>query len=463
MRIHLTSPVLLPILSFAGAILVGGLLLALPMSAAGEPIALLDALFTATSAVCVTGLIVVDTGTAFSPTGIAIILGLIQLGGLGIMTFASLAFYLWRHKVTLTDRVAVGQSLLHDPGFHLGKFLIVMVCGVFVIELAGAVALRLAHGEGFSWWSAIFHSVSAFCNAGFSLHADSLMTWKDDLPVNLVFMILIILGGLGFSTLTELATGFSKRYQPRGPRSIQMRRGAYTPSFHTTMVLRTSAWLIAGGALAIFILELSPKADAGASVSSLGLQALFQSVTCRTAGFNTMEMAGLSGITLLFMSGLMLVGGSPGSTAGGIKTTTFRILLAFLGSQLRRREQTVVGERAVDPDTLNKALTLAVMALGVVGCGIVALSLTDLHALQNLPGGGGPRDRFMDVVFEVYSAFGTVGLSTGITPYLSDLGKMVLMGLMFIGRLGPIVFLTALQSWQEPPRYRWPQEGCMVG
>lgn len=453
MRISLASPLMLPIMSFAATIVAGGVMLSHPVCENGVDISLLDGLFTATSAVCVTGLAVVDTGTAFSPVGHVVLLGLIQAGGLGIMTFASLAFYLWRHKVSLTDRIAVGQSLLHDQDFHLGRFLVTLVVGVFSIEAMGALALHLADPKGFSAFGAVFHSISAFCNAGFGLYADSLMQWRGDWAVNLIIMLLITLGGLGFSVLTELAMVLQRRLQHR---HLTLRPRL---SFHTRMVLGVSAWLVLGGWLAIVFVEVMTDIRVGhLEGEDFLLAALFQSVTCRTAGFNTVDIAGLSTLTLLLMMFLMFVGGSPGSTAGGIKTTTFRVVLGFIGSQLRRREQTVVGARAVDADTMNKAVTLAIVSMGAVLMAVMCLCLTEAGGP-----GGLARERFLDLAFEAVSAFGTVGLSTGVTPTLSPPGKVLVMLLMFTGRLGPIVFLSVMQSWQRLPRYRWVEERCMIG
>lgn len=444
---------MLPIVSFAAAILLGGILLAHPVSEGSTEVSLLDGLFTATSAVCVTGLAVVDTGTAFSPVGHGVLLSLIQAGGLGIMTFASLAFYLWRHRVSLTDRIAVGQTLLHDQGFHLGRFLVALFAGVFGIEALGALALHLADPQGFPVFGAVFHSISAFCNAGFGLYSDSLMQWRGDWAVNGIVMLLIILGGLGFSTLTELAMVLPRRLRHRHM-TLQPRL-----SFHTRLVLRASAWLIVGGWVAILFMEVMTDIRIGhLETDDFLLAALFQSVTCRTAGFNTVDIASLSSITLLFMMFLMFVGGSPGSTAGGIKTTTFRVILGFIGSQLRRREQTVVGNRAVDADTLNRAIILTIFSVLAVLAAIMALCITEAGGTDRMV-----RERFLDLAFEAVSAFGTVGLSTGVTPTLSAPGKVVIMLLMFTGRLGPIVFLSVMQSWQRSPRYRWADERCMIG
>lgn len=451
------SPLTLPIYCFLGAILVGAAVLKQDFCLAGEQISWLDALFTATSAVCVTGLVVVDTGSHFNVLGQSIILLLIQLGGLGVMTYSSLALYLWRRRVTLTDRIAVGQNLLQNPNFHLGRFLLFMALVTLLIELVGAVSLWLLDPAGFAPFQALFHSVSAFCNAGFSTNADSLYAWQGSLGVNLVVMTLITLGGLGFAVLNECAVVGLNR---SGLRKSKVR----SLSFHARIVLRTSALLVLAGAVWILLMELPHwlRIDSPVDPDTLGgsvLAAFFQSVTCRTAGFNTLDIASMTNVSLLMMIMLMLVGGSPGSCAGGVKTTTLRAVLAFLGAQIKARPQSVLGTRALDRDTMNKALTLSIFALGLVVVSTLLLNISE--------GGDTPhsarRGDLLEILFEVVSAFGTVGLSTGITQSLTAFGKWVLMVLMFTGRLGPIVFVSVLQSWHKPRHYSWPEESLMIG
>jgi len=450
------SPLTLPIYFFLGAILLGAVLLKQEFCLAADGISWLDALFTSTSAVCVTGLIVVDTGSHFNTLGQGVILLLIQLGGLGVMTYSSLALYLWRRRVTLTDRISVGQNLLQNPNFHLGRFLLFMVGVTLAIEAAGAALLWVQDPAGFAPFEAVFHSISAFCNAGFSTNADSLMAWQGNLGVNLVFMALITLGGLGFAVLNEGVVAILQR--------LGLRKGRMSLSFHARVVLRTSLWLVVVGALWIFFMELPYWLQAGGEdlpQSSAGgaLAALFQSVTCRTAGFNTLEIGAMTNVSLLFMIVLMLVGGSPGSCAGGIKTTSLRTLLAFMLAHIRARSQAVAGSRALDRDTVNKALTLSISAVGLILLSTLMLSISE--------GGGMPhsarRGELLEILFEAVSAFGTVGLSTGITGALSDFGKSVIMVLMFTGRLGPILFLSVLQSWHKPRHYKWAEESLMIG
>ncbi len=352
---HLLSPFAWPILFFGLAIMAGSIALHHPAAIAGPGLSWLDAVFTATSATCVTGLIVVDTGSYFTRFGQSVILILIQLGGLGVMTYTSLIFYLWRRRVSLTDRLALGQSLIHDPSFRLGRFFIQLILVCVCIEGVGLI-LMYRTVPGFGLFEALFHSVSAFCNAGFALQKDSLMAWPGLWTVNLIFMALIVLGGLGFSVLIELL-GTCRRAFRQG--------AAVRLTWHTKMILRTSLWLILAGAAVIFLSEW--RAHPGQiAMGERIVSALFQSVTARTAGFKTVSIGEMSNVSLLALILLMFVGGSPGSCAGGIKTTTFRALLGFGASRLRGRRQTVVAGSALDKDSMNKALTLVFFAFGII-------------------------------------------------------------------------------------------------
>ena len=444
------------IIGFAGVVAAGTVALLFGACRNGQALSVVDALFTATSAVCVTGLAVVDTGTFFSHTGHWVILVLIQLGGLGIMTYTSLALLLWRRRVKLSDRLAVRQTLLHDPTFSVGRYLWHVALACVFIEALGAMALNLFDPGGFTPFSALFHAVSAFCNAGFALQSDSLMRWASNPAVNLVFMLLIILGGLGFAVLlelAELATPF--RLADRGGKG-KRKKGL---SWHTRVVLVTSLALVLGGALWLYLSEFALHRGVFDHGDGL-LTALFQSVTCRTAGFNTMNIGGMANVSLLAMMAMMFIGGSPGSCAGGVKTTTFRALLGFCVSRLRGRRQSVVGRRfAMDPRTMNDALTLSMFAIVIVGLAVLALSITETGTAPH----GETRGMFLELLFECVSAFGTVGLSTGLTPTLTTAGKLVVTLLMFVGRLGPIVFITVLHDMQHEESFRWPEKSLPIG
>lgn len=442
-NIHAFSPILLPVYFFGLAILLGAILLRLPLAQAGEGVSFLDALFTAVSATCVTGLITVDTGTVYSRFGQAVIVVLIQIGGLGVMTYSSLVFYMWRRRVTLADRIAVGQFLLNDPTFHLGRFLKQMFLVCLCIEALGAVGLRVGTAGEMSWSNAFFHSISAFCNAGFSLYPDNMMRYAENPFVNFTLMTLIICGGIGFYVLVDLA-GFFSAFLRRTKRAL---------SWQSTVVIRTSLYLTVAGAVVFFLVEEAPNLRSGF------LSALFQSVSARTAGFNTVDIGQMTDTSLFILMLLMVVGGSPGSCAGGIKTTTLRVLLAFGVSQVKGREQVVVSGYAMDSTTINKAMTVTILAFVLILSAVFILSMTEgadiSHQLV--------RGKFIEIFFEAASAFGTVGLSTGLTSKLSDPGKIVIMILMFVGRLGPIVFLGIVQSWQKREMFQRAERNLLIG
>lgn len=368
------------------------------------------------------------------------------------MTFTSLSIYLWRRRTTITDRIAVGQVLLHDTRFNLGKFLIEIASWTFIIEAIGAVLLYLKAPTVFSPFSAIFHSVSAFCNAGFSLFAGNLMAWKGDWAINLTFIVLIFIGGIGFSVFVEF-----KNFVLHILRLRQPRQGKGV-SWFAKVVLRTSLFLIAIGWIAFYLSEFVGY-NRMLVLDDAILTALFQSVTSRTAGFNTLDIGQMTNVTLVILLFLMFIGGAPGSCAGGIKVTTFRVLAAAIWSQLKGKKQTVIGKFAIDEAAVRKAMVLFVLAVIIISFAVFLLDFTE--------GGDKPhyqvRGQFLEILFESVSAFCTVGLSTGLTSTLSTAGKWVIIFLMFIGRLGPFVLIGALQNFQQAQYYKLPEENIMIG
>ncbi len=444
------SPLSLPILLFAVTICIGTILLHSHFSYYGKNISWLDSLFTATSATCVTGLTVVDTGTVFTRTGQIIIVSLIQLGGLGIMTFTSLAFYLWRKRIFLTDKIAVGESLLNNASFHLGGFLKKIIIFTFFIEAAGTFFIVIFGHNRFSLFSAAFHSISAFCNAGFSLNSDNLVHFKGNWGLNITIMGLIILGGLGFSVLEE---GHSYLLT-----KIRHKKEEYKLSRHFGIVIKTTLFLILAGWIFIYFADYVNLQKSFPENEDM-LASLFQSVTCRTAGFNTLYIPSMTNTSLLFMILLMFIGGAPGSCAGGIKVTTFRVLQSFIIDTIRGRDQVCVGRYAVDRDTVNKALTLLFFSVAIILISVLLMSFTEGGDLSHLKANG----NFLEVLFETVSAYGTVGLSTGLTSGLTYVGKIIIVALMFIGRLGPLVLLSALQSIQTKILYLKPEQSISIG
>lgn len=454
-----SAPFVYPILAFAGAILAGAVLLRLELCASGNAISFVDALFTATSSVCVTGLASVDPSTVFNRTGHTVMLILIQLGGLGLATYSTLIFYLFARRVSLGDRLAVGQALLRDPSFHLGRFLQRIVVIMLLIEVSGAVAFHMMRPDAIEPFHAVFLSVSAFCNAGFALWPDNLMQWQRDVGVNTVFMALIILGGIGFGVLDELIwylrarLSFRKNPNPLHP-GVKPRL-----SFHSRLVIRTSLFLVLGGGAALFCVTVFSPAWAEISLGDIALQSLFQSVTCRTAGFATVDLAKYTDLALLFMIVLMVIGGSPGSCAGGIKTTTFRALCGFFAAQVRGRGQVSIQGRALDRPTMNRVMVLFVFSILTLFVAATALSLTENGSAHH----GQGAFSFLDLLFEAASAFGTVGLSINVTPRLSEPGKVILCLVMFVGRLGPIWLITAIRQLQAEPAYRLAETELNIG
>jgi trk system potassium uptake protein TrkH len=334
--------------------------------------------------------------------------------------------------------------------------LVQLLLYTLLIEAAGALLLFAIDPQDFSPYSALFHAVSAFCNAGFSLYADSLTTWRANWGINLVVMVLIISGGIGFSILVEIRAYLYRKLTYSFGHRLSENRPKF--SWYGKVVVKTTLFLILVGALAIYLAEYvgyHQNLPTGEAV----LSALFQSVTCRTAGFNTLEISRMTNVSLSLMVILMFIGGAAGSTAGGIKVSTFRTMVSFMAAQIRGRRQVVVGQYAVTEETLNKALSLMIFAGVIIFAATLLLNMTE--------GGDVPhpfsRGLFLDLLFEATSAFGTVGLSTGVTPQLSTAGKCIITAVMFIGRLGPILFLSALQSLQEKKRFMWPEESMLIG
>ncbi|OBQ52410.1 TrkH family potassium uptake protein [Halodesulfovibrio spirochaetisodalis] len=436
-------PFVLPLLVFVMTILIGTVLL--HETSADGKLSWIDAMFTATSALCVTGLGVVSWETGFSREGHWIILCLMQLGGLGVMTYSTLAFYLWRKKVSLTDRLAVGAALLHDNTFHLGMFLQRLLVIVLGLETVGAVLLYVLGNGRFSPFTAVFHAVSAFCNAGISLFPDSLMQFRTDTGITCIFMGLILAGALGFSVLDE---GF---LWLRGYRRKRMR-------YSVRIVLETSFWLVLGGAVALYGVNLIVVAS-GEEISTSFLTSLFFSVSARTTGFSTIRLEEMTNMSLLILLFLMFVGGAPGSCAGGIKVTTFRGFLAFLAAQFRGREQVVMNGRALGQKTIHKVLMLVSGSVLLIFLATFALTLTEGKNLSQFE----VRGQLVEIFFEVVSAFTTVGLSVGFTAKLTTAGKGIIMFIMFVGRVGPVWVLTAMHNIRSDVRYQVPEVDLPVG
>lgn len=444
------SPPQLLVLSFAGLVALGTLALwLLPGLTRGPRLSFIDALFTATSAVCVTGLIVVDTATYFTPLGQAVIAILMQAGGLGIITLTTLVILGLGGRTGLRSELLLREQAV--AGIHPFRLLRTVALFTLVIEFAGFTILFLRWagrlGVARAAWDAAFHAISAFCNAGFSTFSDSLTRFQRD-PLTLFVMGgLIVVGGLGFLPVGEVLR------RRRGEPFVRF-------SFHTKIVATATALLLAIATLVFFLLEQNGEL-AGLPAVHRFFNAFFMAVTPRTAGFNTVRYAALTNATLFFTVLLMLIGGSPGSTAGGFKTTTAFVLAAVAWSRWRGLEHAQAFRRTIPRETVERAVGLVVGGLFVLGAAVLILMITDLSGLPH----GAARAELFDYAFEAASAFGTVGLSTGVTAGLSQAGKLVIILLMFMGRVGPIALVSAmaLAAQAHRRRVRFAEEDVVVG
>lgn len=432
-------------LSFLGLILVGSLLLTLPVaSASSVSIPWFDTLFTATSAVCVTGLVVRDTGTAYSTFGHVVLLVLIQMGGLGFMTFATLVFRLMGRSISMRERMIMSQSLSEDDMSGVLSLVRWVVRSAFTVELAGAVlfSIRLIpmYGPLKGAFFALFHSVSAFCNAGFDLFGGgrSLTGFTGDVLINLTAVALVVIGGFGFSALHDI---LSKR-------SFRRLR------LHTKLVLVSYGSLLLGGMLIVLALEWSNPLTLGQlCFKDKLLAALFQSMTLRTAGFNTIDQAALRDSTKLIGGFLMLIGAAPASTGGGIKVTTLAILVLTVRMVARGEREIVVFERRIDRGLIQRTVAITFIAILVAFVDVCALSI-----LQ-------PNAAFLDLYYECVSAVGTVGISAIGSANLTPVARILIIITMYIGRIGPLTMALLFSRRQNRAKelIRYPEDRVMIG
>ena len=432
-----THPVEFLALGFAAAISFGTVLLLLPAaSTLPRGVSIIDALFTSTSAVCVTGLTVVDTATAYTPFGWAVIAGLIQVGGIGVMTLSTLAAVVAGKRLGLAQSGAVAASMETTAPVNAVKIVRVIIWATLLTEGLGAVILFASFVRDLppaaALGYAVFHAISAFCNAGFALWTDNLCGYSGSAPVVLTVAFLIIFGGLGFLVLAELTDWIRSRARRRRPLTL-----------HTRIVLVATAVLIVGGAVLFALLEWQGALEGLAWPEKI-LNAFFHSVTPRTAGFNTVPMGGLTGATVLVLIVLMFIGASPGSTGGGIKTSTAATIFLAVRAYIRGREAVEAGGRTIPQSTVVRAVVLVALAAAACIGGFLLLLMT-----QDV--------RFESLLFETVSAFGTVGLSLGATSQIDDAGKLVLIGLMYIGRVGPLTLILLLGTGGAEP-VRYPEE-----
>ncbi len=446
------SPARLLLFSFMTMIAFGTLLLMLPASSRTGTIPFVDALFTATSAGCVTGLSVLDVAETLTPFGQGVLLALIQLGGLGIMTLSTLLILGTRGRVGFAGNLIIQDSFTHSGKKHPSSILRAVIQVTVAIELLGALLLFCRFYPGTpslsqAVWLSLFHSVSAFCNAGFALYPDSLTQFRGDLLVNGTVSFLIIAGGLGFLVISELTgeVGPGRRW-----RWARM-------SLHTRLVVTTSLLLLLSGTLITLFLEWHNTLK-GLPLMEKGVAAFFQSVTLRTAGFNTLDFSAMTNGTLFLSMIFMFIGASPGSCGGGVKTTTIATLFFMGRSRFKGADHVDAFSRTIPDKSVEKATHLMMMAFLVVILGTLVLLSSEMGMLTHLES----RGRFIELLFESISAFGTVGLSMGVTPTLSTVGRLCVTVLMLVGRIGPMVVAVAISREQSPP-LRWAEEDIMIG
>jgi trk system potassium uptake protein len=452
--------------SFIVLILTGATLLMLPKATPGRgSLPFVDALFTSTSATCVTGLAVKDTGARFTLMGQLVILALIQLGGLGIVILGAVLALLLGQALSVRESAAIQDLLSEGTLGRINRMVVFVFTATALIELTGAVALlhlwNRVPGRALDvhhqWYYSLFHSISAFCNAGFGLFGDNLVSYNRCWEVYLVICPLIVFGGLGFGVLYDLGSLILDRALRICRRSIHRRcpvfqQGPRRMWLQTKIVLAMTVCLIFGGMLALYAFErLTGPGPAARNFNML--DALFQSVTARTAGFNSVDIGAMSDAGKFILILLMFIGGSPGGTAGGIKTVTFVVILMAVVATLRRRDDVEIFNRSVSLLIVRRAITVTVLFVVALFGATLGLCITEVPNQFTL----------MQIFFEVASALGTVGLSTGITPSLTIMGKVIIILVMLTGRLGPLTLLAALAFNAKPVRYSYPDEAIVVG
>lgn len=446
-------PAALVLLSFLLLILTGVLLLKLDISTTEGHISWIDALFTATSAVCVTGLIVVDTGTFFTTFGQWVILALIQLGGLGVMTI-SVALFTWLGRsVSIRHRLIMQDLFAHTPRQDIYRLVRSVILFTLATEFIGAILLTLHWSRELPLQEAlyygIFHAISAFCNAGFALLPDSMVRYGGDWLLNLTVCSLIIVGGIGFPVLYDLQSRYLDRKAKRMRLSVQ-----------TKTVLVTTLLLIVVGALTFAVLEGGSPILSGKPLSERLLISLFQSITCRTAGFNTVDIGALREVTIVMMISLMFVGASPGSCGGGVKTTTLALLFSFTVSRIRHKRRVNVFRKSIPETTVTRSMSLVILSTAIINLVLFMLLLSDSYINA---GEGQTKINTLQYLFETVSAFATVGLSTGITSFLTTWDKYWIVLIMIIGRVGVLTFSYIIVGTDAAGGKEYSEENMMIG
>ncbi len=442
------SPTRIFVLSFAAVILIGGILLWFPFSAAKGPVRFVDALFSSTSAVCVTGLVVIDIGKDLSTLGQVITMVLFQVGGLGIITFSTVFFVLMGRGLSFKGREIVQSTFLHTPRRDFIVIAKMVLWFTFITEAAGTLLLFIRFcidfPPGTAFYHALYNAISAFNNCGYSLFSDNLMRYQGDLIVNLTVMGLIVHGGIGFIVQYEVLSWF---------RGVQRKI-----SVHSKIVLISTAFLILLGAFLFYLFERNHVIK-DAPVLTKILISFFQSVTPRTAGFNTVDIGLLTNATILLMMILMFIGASPGSTGGGVKTTSAALLVMLMWNRLKGNLDLNIFNRTIPREIVSRSISIIFAS---------AFSIVIITSVLLIAGEGRlppleSRHHFVEYLFDTVSAFGTVGLSMGVTPKLNDVQKYALILMMFVGRVGPLTLAFSLSRDTGGKTLTYAEEGVMVG
>jgi trk system potassium uptake protein TrkH len=443
---HLT-PTRIFVSSFAALIMLGTLVLWLPFSSSRGGLRFIDAFFTSASAVCVTGLTTVDIGKDLSVIGQVMTMILFQLGGLGIITFSILLFALMGRGISFKGREITQSTFLHSPRKDFYLIIKRVLHYTLIIESMGVLLLFLQFVQEFPFIQALYvaayHAVSAFNNAGFSLFPDSMIRYQSNVLINVTMMLLIILGGIGFIVQQDVVA--------------KIRGTQKKLSLHTKIVLIATATLILLGAVCFYFMEMNNLLR-GATLKTALLSSFFQSITARTAGFNTVDIGILTNSTILVIIILMFIGASPGSTGGGVKTTSFVILLLLIVNRMKGNENVNIANRTIPPELVDRTISIifaSALIIGVITALLLFFSSTGGTPLTS-------RNQFIEYMFETFSAFGTVGLSMGITPKLNDIQKYAIIAMMFIGRVGPLTLAFAWYSARKKG-ITYAEETVMVG
>jgi trk system potassium uptake protein TrkH len=435
------------VLSFVGVIFVGTFFLWLPFSASKHQLSFVDALFTSASAVCVTGLVVIDIGKDLSMAGQIITMILFQCGGLGIITFSVFFFHLIGHSTSFKGREIVQSTFLHTPQKDFQIILKSVLVSTLIIESLGTIFLFVRFSQDFPFGQALYHSiynaVSAFNNCGYSLFSDNLVQYQGDIIINVTVMILIILGGIGFIVQHEVMSKLNNKKRRL--------------SIHTKIVFITTGILIIGGALLFYLFEKN-NIIRDVPWQSKILISFFQSVTPRTAGFNTVDIGHLTNDTILLMMTLMFIGASPGSTGGGIKTTSTALLFLMLWNRLQGKEDVSVFNRTIPRETITRVISIILSSAFAIA---IITSIVLLVGPKTSPSES--RHLFVEYLFDTISAFGTVGLSMGVTPKFNDLQKILITIMMIAGRVGPLTLAFSLSLHTAKRGITYAEENIMVG